>query len=205
MELDELKNNWADYDKKLSANLKLNEELLRKMNLNSSKREMQKVLIYELINILLLIILILYVFPNLFYYINQLRYSIPGFFSIGIALIFLVFSVIRMKDLINIDYYSLSVVKVQKRILTLKKKTLGFRKFELMLIPLFVLPILPILFKALHNIDIYQNLTLLIFEIVAILGLVYPLLFWVNRSLYDKKFKNAENLLNELKQFENEQ
>lgn len=204
MELDDLKNNWAEYGKKLSSSLKLNEELLQKMNLNSSRREMQKLLIYEFIGILMLIILILYVLLNSLYYINQLRYSIPGFIGIGVTLIYLAFSIIRMKDLLNIDYYGSAVVKVQKKILSLKKKTLGFRKYELILVPLLVLPILPILFKAVHNIDIYQHIKLLIFEIVAILGLVYPLLFWVNRSLYDKKFRNAESLLKELGEFENE-
>ena len=204
MELDDLKNNWAEYDKKLSTNLKLNEELLQKMNLNSSRREMQKLLIYEFASILMLITLILYVLPNSLYYINQLRYSIPGFIGIGVALIYFAFSIIRIKYLLNIDYYGSAVVKVQKRILSLKRKTLGFRKYELILMPLLLLPILPILFKAVHNIDIYQNIKLIIFEIVVILGLAYPLLFWVNRSLYDKKFKNAENLLKELEKFEDE-
>ena len=49
MELDDLKNAWTQYDKKLAVNLKFNEDLLRKMNLNNSKKELQKPLIYELI------------------------------------------------------------------------------------------------------------------------------------------------------------
>lgn len=202
MELDDFKNSWAEYDKKLSKNLRFNEELLQKMNLNSSRREMQKLLIYEVVSIFILIFLIFYILSNSIYYIYQLRYSIPGFIGVCVALIYLAFSFIRINDLLNIDYYGSAVVKVQKRILSLKRKTLRFRKYELILLPILVLPIIPIMFKAIHNIDIYRNLRLLIIEIVVVIGLAFPLFFWINKSLYDKKFKNAESLLKELEKFE---
>jgi len=42
MELDDFKSMWAKYDKKLSANLKFNEELLRRMSIDKSKRVLLK-------------------------------------------------------------------------------------------------------------------------------------------------------------------
>ena len=48
MELDDLKGAWAQYDKKLSANLKFNEELFKKLNLDKSRREMSGPLNYEI-------------------------------------------------------------------------------------------------------------------------------------------------------------
>ena len=42
MELDELKSAWAQYDKKLSKSLELNVELLKKLNVDRSKSELQK-------------------------------------------------------------------------------------------------------------------------------------------------------------------
>ena len=47
MELDDIKNTWASYDEKLNKSLKLNEELLRKLNLDKSKREMKGPFYYE--------------------------------------------------------------------------------------------------------------------------------------------------------------
>ena len=70
MELDDLKNTWSQYDKMLADNLRLNEELLRKLNLNSSKREMQKVLVYELINIVTAVLVIIFTLWLSVYYIN---------------------------------------------------------------------------------------------------------------------------------------
>ena len=40
MELEDLKKAWSEYDKKLSENLKTNNELLKKMNLNNAKSSM---------------------------------------------------------------------------------------------------------------------------------------------------------------------
>lgn len=204
MELDDLKNTWSQYDKKLSENLRLNEELLRKLNLNSSKREMQKILTYEFVSIVISVLTILFALFISLRLIDQLRFSIPGFIAACVTSIYLSLGVIRTKGLLNIDYYSSPVLKVQRDILTLKKKTLRFRKYELILIPLLVLPLLPLLFKVVYNIDIYQNIRILVFEVVVILGLAYPLTIWVYKYLYDKKFKNAENLLAELDRFENE-
>ena len=59
MELEDLKNNWEDYNKKLSENLKLNEAIFRKFNLDKSQREMNTPKSFELINIIVGIIFIL--------------------------------------------------------------------------------------------------------------------------------------------------
>ncbi len=205
MELDDLKNTWSQYDKMLADNLRLNEELLRKLNLNSSKREMQKVLVYELINIVTAVLVIIFTLWLSVYYINLLRFCIPGFITIAVSAVYLILGIIRTKGLLNIDYYGSPVVKVQTEILTLKRKTLHLRKYELILLPLLLLPLLPLLFKFVHNIDIYKELSLLVFEVVLITGLAYPLLMWTYKHFYDKKFKNAENLLAELDKFKNEE
>jgi len=60
MELDDLKNIWAQYDKKLSDNLKLNEDLLRRMNLDKSKQEMQKPLNYKIASVILNLFFLLF-------------------------------------------------------------------------------------------------------------------------------------------------
>lgn len=205
MELDDLKGAWAQYDKKLAANLKFNEELLRKMNLNSSRKELQKPLINELLSVAAMFIVIIYVVASSIRFIDEPRYCIPGFISAIIGLAFLVFAVIKINKFLDVDYYGSSVVKLQKDITTLNRLILKLRKYELVLLPILTLPLLPILFKAIHNIDIYQNIKLFSIEIILILGIGFPLTLWVNKHLYDKKFKNAEHFLKEIDKFESEE
>jgi magnesium-transporting ATPase (P-type) len=205
MELDDIKGAWAQYDKKLNEQLKLNEALLRKINLNSSKRELQKPLLYEISGVIILLLLVVSVTSFSIGLLEEARYSVPGFLAALMGVVFFVFGVVKVNHFSNINYYGTSVLELQKEIARLNKLVLRLRKYELILIPVFVLPLLPLLFKVIHNIDLYQNVKLLIVEVVVILGLGYSLTFWINKKFYDKKFRNAEKLLAELEHFEREE
>ncbi len=204
MELDDFKAVWAQYNEKLTANLKLNRELLRKMNLNSSKKEIQKPLILELIGVVVLFLLIIFVVAYSIRFLNEPKYFIPGFISALIGIVYMTFAVIRANKFLNLDYYGSSVLKLQKDMAMLKRLVLRFRIYELVLTPLLVLPLIPLGFKALNNIDIYKNTTLFIIEIVFIFGTGIPFSFWINKHMYDNKIKNAESLLKEIEKFEAE-
>ena len=205
MELDELKSAWTQYDKKLTENLKLNEELIRKMNLNNSKKELQKPLISELVGIIILHLFILYVGVSSIRYIDEPKYCIPGFISLAIGLVYMTFGIYRANRFLNIDYYSSSALKMQMDIAKLKKLVLHLRKYELLLIPIFVISILPILYKAIHNIDIYQHIKFYAIVVIACSSIGFPLTIWINKHLYDKKFENVEKLLDDLNRFEKEE
>jgi hypothetical protein len=205
MELDDFKTVWAQYDEKLTANLKLNQELLRKMNLNSSKKEMQKPLIYELIGVVVFSLLIIYVVAFSIRFINEPKYFIPGIISIVIGTVYLIFAIIRANKFLSLDYYSSSVLKLQKDMAVLKRSVLQFRKFEIILTPLLVLPLIPLGFKAVHNIDIYKNSILFSIEAILILSTSIPLYLWINKHMYDNKIKHTESLLKEIEKFESEE
>jgi ABC-type multidrug transport system permease subunit len=205
MELDDIKKTWEAYDKKLSDSLQMNETLLRKLNLNTTRKEMQKLLGFEIFNIICAVAILLVVGAITNRYFLQPKFSIPGFIIIMVDLVYLVFGVKRTRDLLAIDYYSSSVVKLQKDVLTAKKRSLYFRKFEILLLPFFLLPMMPLLFKLMHNIDVYANVSMILVNALIMLAIAYPILLWIYKYFYDKKFKSAERLLAELKQFEHEE
>jgi hypothetical protein len=202
MELDELKQLWSQYDKKLNENLKLNEELLRKMNLNKAKQELQKPFIFELITIIIIFLTIVFVTGFSIRLIEEIQFSLTGFAGVLLGVIYLIFSIMKVNRFVKIDYYNSTIVKLQKDLSLLKTFILRLRKFELVLLPFLVLTILPIAFKAIHNINIFGNLRLFIIEVGFILGISYPVGFWINRNFYDKKMKDAEMFLKEIDKFE---
>lgn len=204
MELDELKATWAQYDKKLSQNLKFNEELLRKMNLEKSRKELQKPLLYEISGVIIGFVFTVLLTAISMRFIDEPKFAVPGFLASFICLGYMVFAIIKTNKFISIDYYGSSVLKLQKDIAELNKLVLCLRKYELMMFPLFVIPALPILCKFLYDMDIYAKTGMIIFEIVLMLGVGYPLLFWINKHLYDKKFRNTEQFLKEIETFEAE-
>jgi hypothetical protein len=204
MELDEFKEIWSQYDKKLTKNLKFNEELLKKMNIYRTRKELQKPYITELISAGIMFLSIVFVTGFSMRLMDELQFSLPGFAGVLVGILYLIFSVMKVNRLTKIDYYNSSIVKLQKDLSLLKTFILRLRKIEFIILPLLVVTILPIAFKAIHNINIYGNLRLFIFEICFILGISYPVGFWINRNLYDKRIKDAEMFLKEIERFEKE-
>ena len=205
MELDEMKRAWAQYDKKLEENLKLNEELLRKMNLEKTRKELQKPLISEIANMVALSLVLLFIGSSTIKYINELRFSIPSFITTVIALFGLCTTIMKINKLLNIDYYGSSIIVLQKEITSVNKFIVIQRRIEYFLMPILAVTMIPIVFKIINNVDLYTRMTLFVTEIVLILGISLPLILWVNKHLYDKKFHNAKRFLEDIERFEKEE
>jgi len=205
MELEELKSVWAQYDKKLSQNLKLNEELLRKMNLEKSKKEMNAPLFYEIISVIGVVIFLLFIISATIRYSYELKFLLPGIITSIIVSIWVYNSISKMKLLTNIEYYNSSIVELQKSINTFKLKYQTSKKFELYSIPAFAIAAFPILGIAMRNFDIYEHPIRFVVGIVLSLILGYPGQIWIYKNLYEKKLKNATNFLDELSRFEEEE
>jgi hypothetical protein len=205
MELDELKQIWSQYNKKLNENLKFNEELLRKMNLNKAKQELQKPFTLELINICIMFFTIVFVIGFSIRLREEIQFSLTGFAGVLFGIIYLVFSIIKANRFTKIDYYNSTIVKLQKDLTLLKTLILRLRKIELIILPFLVIAILPIAVKVINNIDIFGKPLLFIFEVCFILGISYLVGFWTNKNIYDKKMKDAEMFLKEIDYFEKEE
>jgi hypothetical protein len=205
MELEELKSAWAQYDKKLTQNLKLNEELLRKINLEKSKKEMNTPLFYEIISVVAGVIFILFIASATIKYSYELKFLLPGIITSIIVAMWVYNSVSKISLLTNVDYYYSPIVELQKSINTFKLRYQKYKKFELYSIPAFTIAAFPILGIALRNFDIYEYPIRFIVGIVVTLILGYPGQIWLYKNLYDKKIKNVTNFLEELSKFEQEE
>jgi hypothetical protein len=128
MELDELKQIWSQYDKKLNENLKFNEELLKKMNLNRAKQELQKPFNCELINMTIMFFTIVFVIAFSIRLIAEIQFSLTGFVGVLLGIIYLIFSIIKANRFAKIDYYNSTIVKLQKDLTLLKTFILRLRK-----------------------------------------------------------------------------
>jgi len=77
MEINELKDAWAQYDKKLSKVLKLNEELLRSVNLEKSTFALKKPMILELLNMVIQFCVINVIIALLIQLSGETQYLLP--------------------------------------------------------------------------------------------------------------------------------
>lgn len=204
MELDDLKTAWKEYDNKLSHSLKLNEELLRKLNLNKSHEEMKRPLQYEIAGVCINFLALVYMISTSFKYIDILKFSIPGFFGVIFLTIYTLLAILKVSKLSRVNYFSEPISELQRKIFSIKSLVLNYRKLELYLITPLVATMLPILFIDLYQIDIYVEKHWFFIELIAIVGIVFPLTFWLNKVIYDKRMKNTEDFLSEIAEFTKE-
>jgi hypothetical protein len=203
MELDELKSAWAQYDRKLTENLRLNEQLLRKINTHQSRLELQKPLTYEATGAVMQVVLeVMLVIWSL--RVEESRIAIPGLIAAFIGLFYLAFAVVKTNAFFGIDYYGNTVIGLQKQVAGVNKLVLRLRKFEMLLAIPFLSAALPLILKVMHGTDVYTNPLNFWVAVALIVLFCTPLTLWVNRFLYDKKFENAEKLLGEISDFEKE-
>ena len=205
MELDELKAAWQQHHKALAENTRINIELYKTVKINEAKNELRKPIAFEMISVAVLFAFAIYLFGSSINVIDQLRFSVPGFAASAITMVYLIFSILKIKKSQKIEYYSTPVVQLQEAITQLQMRILQLRKFELILLVPFVLTALPILFIAMHGIDLYVHTGWFIFEIIVIIGVGVPLIIWVNKNLYDKKLKAAHRALSDLQNFKSEE
>jgi hypothetical protein len=205
MELEELKSAWTQFDKKLSQNLRFNEELLRKMNLEKSRKEMNAFLNLDFISVTVCIIFLVFIASATIRYSYELKFLLPGIITGIIVVIWIYNSISRIRLLSNIDYYYSPIVELQKSIHTFNLKYQKYKKFELYSIPAFTISALPILGIAIGNIDIYERPILFIIVIALTLMVGYPAQIWLYKNLLDNKINIATLFLDELNRFEKEE
>lgn len=204
MELDDFKSTWAQYDKKLSENLKFNEELFKKMNLDKSRREMSTPLNYEIGSVVISVIFLILTSSWTIRFGKDLVYLTSGVLSILSFLVMLGFALIKVRLLSNIEFYSAPVVELQKALYKFRDKYFRLKKIEIILFPFYIIFLLPICAKGLRNFDIMSDPTRFIIAAVLSIGIGFPAALWIYKQMYEQKIKNTATFLNELTKFEEE-
>jgi hypothetical protein len=204
MELDLLKDAWASHNKKLEKNLKLNEDLLRRMNLDNAKKEMNKPLVMEMVNMSFMFVVTAYVLALSFRMLEDSMFSIPGFISLLFGGGFVAMGLIRIKRMLNLDYDNSTIIELQKKLAETKVLVLRFRKLEYLLIPFYAIAVAPILLKGLLDQNIYSMLQHTYMQVIVSIGVVVIILLtnWSNKYFYDRKMKSAQQSLSEIIKYE---
>lgn len=204
MELDDLKGAWAQYDKKLSENLKFNEVLFKKLNLDKSRREMSSPLNYEIGSVVISGVFLIFVTSWTIQFGKDWIYLISGILSILSFVTMLGFALVKVKLLSNIDYYNSPVIELQKALYRFKDKYFRLKRLEIILFPFYVIFLMPICAKGLRNFDLMSHPIRFIIAVVLAIGIGLPVALWIYKQMYEKKIKNTAYFLSELTKFEEE-
>jgi hypothetical protein len=83
----------------------------------------------------------------------NLKFSVLGFAGAALTIVYLVFSIIKIRRFVAIDFFYTPVVQLQKEVVKLEVLILAFRKIEMPLMAPFAATLIPILMTAFYGID----------------------------------------------------
>ncbi len=204
MELDEIKKVWNYYDENLAQNLKVDEEKLRKESLEKTENQMDYPYTSEWVELIGGAIVAAAVLIMSVRLISEPRFFLAGLITVITGIVYMRFSYIKIGLLKQIDYYGMPMLKLQGKVAHVKRKILRFRKIELWLFPLYLLPIIPLFSKTFTNVDLFANVELLAVRSIGYMAITYFVIYLINRHMYDKRFARVEELIERLKEFEKE-
>src|ERR1035437_8716864 len=122
MELNELQNNWNQYDLKISESIRINKEILKRILLSKPEKRVSRIKIKAQVNIFLPLGLVL------FFLIHDLHYRNTFDFYFGLGT-FLVLGTIGYYWTIKY-YFMISKIDFSKPVLTIKKEIKELEKYK---------------------------------------------------------------------------
>jgi len=205
MELDDLKSAWAQYDKKLSKNLIINEELLKSINFEKYNHALKKPMNLELLNIFIQVFMIGLVTVFSLRLSNEIPYLLTGLIGALMCTISLIFSAVKVNRFNKLFYYHLSITNFQKDLTHFRIFIMHLRTIEYVIAAIMGITLFPMMVKATSDIDLLGNLTVLIPAICCALGIGYAFGICLNIFVYDKGIEDADKFLSIIVKFESEE
>lgn len=205
MEFEDLKQVWSDYDKKLNENLQTNKKLLREMNLDRAKSEMDTPRKYEFGSLIIGVIFLLYVLFSTVSFAGDTKLLISGILTSTWGFIMIWLTVYKLKSLTDLDFNKAGLLEIQKKMVAVTKRYLLSKRFEIYSFPFFAVVAVPILAKALRGYYIFSHPQRYLVGVGLALLIGYPLVIWIYKHWYKNKIDKVDSFISELTKFESEQ
>ncbi len=186
MELQDMKDRWNEYDRKLDANLRLNTRVLREFGLNrvdSSLRRLTRTIVFELLMGLVAAVLLGSFIGD---HLGEMRFLAPALALDVFVLYFIGWSIRQWVALGSLDYGE-SVVEIQRKLEMLRIDRIRMTKWVFLLSPLVWLPLLIVGVEGFLGLDVYAILDTAWLAANFVFGLaVIPLMLWLSKRYADR-------------------
>jgi hypothetical protein len=154
MEIDEIRNLWAQSNRKLEASMRLNTKLLQQSNLRKADtllKQLSRGITFELI-VNLIGVAILGGFAA--HYVHEPRFLIPAV-ALDLYAIAIVAAGVRQLAEINTVDYDEPVIAIQRKLAGLRLMRIRTTLWTLLFAPLMWVPLLIVAMRGLFGVDVY--------------------------------------------------
>ena len=186
MELEDLKDRWAEYDRKLDASIRLNTRLLRESGLNKAdsalKRLSRFIFVELLVNFGVVVCLGMFIASH----VRDVPFLVPAVGLDLFALFLVISSIQQLVALGRIDYGA-PIVAIQKKLELLRVRRIRTTMWTLLLAPLLWTPLLIVTLEGVFGLNAYAFPGTKWLAINLVFGLmVIPLMVWMSRRYADR-------------------
>jgi hypothetical protein len=199
MEFKELTEIWKHSEMHIDEAVKINHCLIKEVGLSKVKSNLKEIKWSSVFEIIVEILFSGFLINFLINHQGQPAITIPGSLLLGLTIFNLAFETYRLTL-----YYSLRadcpVLKAQKKLSLLKKLEIFDLYSLLVIIPVFALPFLIILAKALLNWDLYQFGTGWMIQFSMGSVAIAIILVLILRKYPNKKLREAIKFIKELRE-----
>lgn len=157
MELDEMRQKWAEYDRKLDSSIRLNQRILVDTYLGKARKELRWLIARVAIGIATDVVLLIALGNFLFHHSTQPEYLTPAAFLFISVLVSMITLARQMKIILELDY-SKPIATLQKELEQLAILRIRTVQAIFVMCPLLWMPLLIVAVKGFLGVDIYRIL-----------------------------------------------
>ncbi len=200
MNLDDIKNQWSAFDKKLDSSIKLNTLLLKEVSLNKTNSYLRRLSVPIYIELILSFFVLMILGNFMWNNLQEIKFLIPAI-SLDLFVIFLVHSSVRQLIGINSIDFSEPIITNQKKLESLKIRRINETKMVFLLSPLLWVPLLIVIVRGITGLNPYAIFSASWLVGNLLFGLaVIPLVLWVSKR-YSHKFQSSpfvQSIMNDI-------
>ena len=186
MELDELKEKWAEHDRKLDTSIRLNRQLVREVYTNRARSALVRLSAIVGLGAVLLLAVIGSLGDFIYQHLGMPEFALPAAVLDVCAIAALATLILQIALALQTDYEK-PVAAIQKRLESLRKVRIRYVQAIFLTAALLWVPMFIVGMKAFFGVDVYQTFDRAWLWSNVLFGLaIIPLGIWLARRYGDR-------------------
>jgi len=182
MELDELKQKWAEHDCKLEVNIRLTRQLLTATKMNRARSALQRMAVFLALESVVALALVIVLGSFIGDHIAMVRFAVPAAALDLFEIATLIVLIQQIRLALYIDY-SNPVAAIQKQLESLRMLHIRHFQWTLLLAPLLWTPLLIVALEGFLRVDPYKTVGAAYLLANLLFGLaIIPLAIWLSKK-----------------------
>ncbi len=195
MELDDMKNLWQQYDKKLQENKMLNESIIRNIIKDRSKSSLGKMSTMEYLTAMVYALLLLVYTAEAQNTGATVWIRACYFFTLAFSIAGLIFTVYKIKLLSKFDFGAQAITDAVQKLEQLRLLIVKERLISILLSPLLLITFYAVINFWVYNADMFQHFSIYAPRIaVSIILLIIASIALYRKVYFDNIYRIRENL-----------